>query len=155
MPKYIELEKAIDLFYPVDPENDGADGTTVVLKSDTYTSAEIESMLSDLPAADVAPVVHAKRVKTKKHNWKKDIDGEIDLSAWEVGYCNGPFCLECGKSFCIHCEEKFRGEDAVEAKLNEETCCERTVCSVCGRPISEDAQYCNCGAKMDLEDDKQ
>lgn len=106
------------------------------------------------PAADVAPVVHAKRVKTKKHNWKKDIDGKIDLYAWGEGYCEGPFCLECGRSFCIHCEEVHRGKDAVEAKLNEETCYERTVCSVCGRPISEDAQYCNCGAKMDLKEDK-
>ena len=60
MPKYIELEQAIDLFYPEDPENDGSDGCTTVLKSGNYTSAEIESMLSNLLAADVAPVVHAK-----------------------------------------------------------------------------------------------
>lgn len=26
--------------------------------------------------------------------------------------------------------------------------------SVCGKPIPEDAQYCNCGAKIDLEDDE-
>lgn len=58
MPKYIELEKAIDLFYPVDPENDGSDGCTTVLKSEKYSSEEIESMLSDLPVADVTPVVH-------------------------------------------------------------------------------------------------
>lgn len=140
MPECIEREKALKLI-----ESGGTWG---------WSKNALYDEMKNLPAADVAPVVHAKRVKTKKHNWKKDIDGEIDLSAWEVGYCNGPFCLECGKSFCIHCEEKFRGEDAVEAKLNEETCCERTVCSVCGRPISEDAQYCNCGAKMDLEDDK-
>lgn len=108
--------------------------------------------LLEAKSADVAPVVHAKRIKTKKHNWKKDIDGKIDLYAWDEGYCEGPFCLECGRSFCIHCEEVHRGKDAVEAKLNEETCYERTVCSVCGKPIPEDAQYCNCGAKIDLEE---
>lgn len=140
MDDYIKREQALKLI-----ESGGTWG---------WSKNALYDEMKNLPTADVAPVVHAKRVKTKKHNWKKDIDGEIDLSAWEVGYCNGPFCLECGKSFCIHCEEKFRGEDAVEAKLNEETCCERTVCSVCGRPISEDAQYCNCGAKIDLEEDK-
>lgn len=62
MPKYIELEKAINLFYPVDPENDGSDGCTTVLKSEKYSSEEIESMLSELPAADVAPVVHGKNL---------------------------------------------------------------------------------------------
>lgn len=72
MPKYIELEQAIDLFYPEDPENDGSDGCTTVLKSGNYTSAEIESMLSNLPAADVAPVVQGK---------------------WEPG---NPICPVCG-----------------------------------------------------------
>lgn len=60
MTDYIELKEAIDLFYSIDPENDGSDGGTVALMSDDYTSEEIEEMLSLLPAADVAPVVHGK-----------------------------------------------------------------------------------------------
>lgn len=60
MPEYIELKEAIDLFYSIDPENDGSDGGTVALTSDDYTSEEIEEMLSLLPAADVAPVVHGR-----------------------------------------------------------------------------------------------
>lgn len=140
MPEHIEREKALKLIESAETWG--------------WSKNALYDEIKNLPAADVAPVVHAKRVKTKKHNWKKDIDGKIDLYAWDEGYCEGPFCLECGRSFCIHCEEVHRGKDAVEAKLNEETCYERTVCSVCGRPISEDAQYCNCGAKMDLEEDK-
>ena len=58
MAEYIEREKAIELFYPVDPENDGSDGTTVVTLTGNYSSADIESMLSDMPAEDVAPVRH-------------------------------------------------------------------------------------------------
>ena len=68
MPEYIELKEAIDLFYSIDPENDGSDGGTVVLTSDDYTSEEIEEMLSLLPAADVAPVVHGERILDAKNH---------------------------------------------------------------------------------------
>ncbi len=57
MAEYIERKKAIDLFYPVDSEHDGSDGCTIVCKSGNFSSAEIETMLSELPAADVEPVV--------------------------------------------------------------------------------------------------
>lgn len=56
MKEFVEREKVIDLFYPVDPENDGSDGCTVVYKAGNYSSDEIEAMISDLPAADVAPI---------------------------------------------------------------------------------------------------
>jgi len=59
MKEYIEREQAIALFYPVDPENDGSDGCTIVYKSGNFSSSEIEAMLLDLPAADVAEVRHA------------------------------------------------------------------------------------------------
>lgn len=58
MKEYIEREQAIALFYPVDPENDGSDECTIVYKSGNFSSSEIEAMLSDLPAADVAEVRH-------------------------------------------------------------------------------------------------
>ena len=60
MAEYIERQKAIDLFFPVDPENDGSDGTTLVCQSLNYSSADIESKLSDMPTEDVAPVRHGR-----------------------------------------------------------------------------------------------
>ena len=66
MAEYIERQAAIDLFYPVDPENDGSDGCTVVYKTENYTSDEIEAVISGLPAADVAPVRHGKIIETIK-----------------------------------------------------------------------------------------
>lgn len=47
MAEYIERQAAIDLFYPVDPENDGSDGCTVVYKMGLYLNrlevrAEVE-----------------------------------------------------------------------------------------------------------------
>lgn len=85
MAEYIERQAAIDLFYPVDPENDGSDGCTVVYRVGKYSSDEIEVMLSDMTAADVAPVRHGRWLKNtrfKQRPWK---------------------CSECG------CDEDFRG----------------------------------------------
>ncbi len=68
MAEYIERQAAIDLFYPVDPENDGSDGCTVVYKTENYTSDEIEAVISGLPAADVAPVRHGRWVAVRRTN---------------------------------------------------------------------------------------
>lgn len=56
MADYIDREAAENLFYAVDPENDGSDGGTIILLPGTYNSAEIGAMLESLPAADVEPV---------------------------------------------------------------------------------------------------
>lgn len=99
MPKYIELEKAIALFYPVNPENDGSDGCTTILKSGNYSSAEIESMLSDLPAADVAPVVHAKweRLNNTQKHYCPECGMDFDLYA----------CIRKLFNYCPYCGAKM------------------------------------------------
>jgi hypothetical protein len=38
-----------------------------------------------------------------KHKWQKTTDGKINEWAVSGGYCNGPKCVECGYSFCEHC----------------------------------------------------
>lgn len=73
MVEYIDREIAINLFYTVDPENDGTDGSTAIRKTANYSSEEIESMLSDLPPADVAPVRHAQ--------WVARYDGLYECSS--------------------------------------------------------------------------
>lgn len=60
MDKYIKAQDMIDRIYPVDPENDGSDGCTVVYKSRTLSSPEIEAIVEELPAADVVPVVRCR-----------------------------------------------------------------------------------------------
>ncbi len=112
MPKYIELEKAIDLFYSVDPENDGSDGCTTVLKSDKYTSEEIESMLWKLPTADVAPVVHGR--------WETNADAEEEIKDFTCSVCKYQLCdidtsvIMPGENdfyFCPNCGAKMDLED--------------------------------------------
>lgn len=63
MDKYIKVQDLIDRIYPVDPENDGSDGCTVVYQNLTLSSPEIEAILEELPAADVVPVVRCQECK--------------------------------------------------------------------------------------------
>ena len=127
MAEYIERQKAIDLFYRVDPENDGSDGCTVVYKVGNYSSDEIEAMLSDLPAADVAPVRHETpmlRCRPERYERYEECglnkDGEglylkrifVDEKSYAM------YCPACGKrlcsrfkSFCPNCGAKMDKED--------------------------------------------
>ena len=66
MDKYIKVQDLIDRIYPVDPENDGSDGCTVVYQNLTLSSPEIEAILEELPAADVVPVVRCRECE----HWK-------------------------------------------------------------------------------------
>lgn len=94
----------------------------------------------------VEQVVRSRRIRTRKHSWKKDFDGKIDIFAYSKGFCNGPRCVICGEGFCHHCNPNV---------YEEETCIEHFVCGECGRVVPEDAPYCNCGAKMDGKDETE
>lgn len=98
MPEYVDKEKAIDLFYSIDPENDGLDGCTIALVSDDYTSEEIEEMLSLLPAADVAPVVHGK--------WEYEpetINTYAVLKCSECGWWTLDLSIDRAYHYCPNC----------------------------------------------------
>lgn len=111
MAEYIERKAAINLFYPVDPENDGSDGTTVICIPGNYSSEDIESMISDIPAADVAPVRHG--------GW----DGYSHSKYYGVDNYGDPiyrdgvvyYCSECRRKtvikekYCPNCGAKMDG----------------------------------------------
>ena len=50
MDKYIKMSDLLDKLYPVDPENDGSDGGTVVYQNLRFTCDELERMLDEIPA---------------------------------------------------------------------------------------------------------
>lgn len=56
MADYISRKEAVDAFFPIDPENDGSDGTTPIYLERDYSNNEIESILWEVPSADVEPV---------------------------------------------------------------------------------------------------
>ena len=81
MDKYIKADDLIDRIYPVDPENDGSDGCTIVMQNLKLSSQEIEAIVDEIQAADVAPVVRCRDCVY----WE---DGQKE----EHGYC----CIEPG-----------------------------------------------------------
>ncbi len=103
MKEYIEREQAIDLFYPVDPENDGSDGCTIVYKSGNFSSSEIEAMLSDLPTAEVAEVRHGR--------W---IDGVCSECGFDAMYYKG-IPAQVYTDYCPSCGARMGEEDEHEA----------------------------------------
>lgn len=107
MKEYIEREQAIALFYPVDPENDGSDGCTIVYKSGNFSSSEIETMLSDLPAVDVAEVV---RCQDCKYRIYKDMGDDIGM----IGGCQIWGAALPGDFYCAH-GARMEKEDEHEA----------------------------------------
>ena len=42
-----------------------------------------------------------------KHNWQKNENGNVDEWAWEAGFHNGVFCMDCGRSVCVHCDPDY------------------------------------------------
>lgn len=74
MTKYIKAQDLIDRIYPVDPENDGSDGCTIVFQNLKKSSQEIEAIVDEIPAANVAPVVHAQ--------WEKISEPDDDGNVW-------------------------------------------------------------------------
>ena len=103
MAEYIDREMAINLFYEVDTENDGTDGFTEIRKTANYISEEIESMLSDLPPADVAPVRHARwnRPYISCISWFFPL--KIKDSYCYCTYCGNPVKHRKTTNYCSYC----------------------------------------------------
>lgn len=102
MDKYIKADDLIDRIYPVDPENDGSDGCTIVMQNLKLSSQEIEAILDEIPAADVVPVVHSSWGKTGLTRQKTicaKCGGERPYKKIKNGYFlvwDSPFCPHCG-----------------------------------------------------------
>lgn len=94
MGEYIDRQAVLDAIWPVDHENDGSDGCTVVLKNCIFSSEEIEALVCDIPAADVRPVIHAfwdsdERCSSCGEKSTENLDAEI-WGIWEPDFC--PHC---------------------------------------------------------------
>jgi hypothetical protein len=54
-----------------------------------------------------------KDFKPKKHNWILDSNGEINEFKYDGDYHNGPECLDCGYSECMHCVDVYKKTDCL------------------------------------------
>lgn len=106
MDDYIKRQDVLDAIWLVDPQNDGSDGGTVVLQNLELTSADVESIVSEIPAADVRPVVRGR--------W-----------SWRTG--SEYRCTNCGRhthvdevmeepayNYCPYCGADMKGESGGE-----------------------------------------
>lgn len=112
MAEYIEREKAIDAIMKA------------VDAGFSVTAEDLEATLENLPAADVAPVVHGKPVYKLRHG-----GGIHKKTGWD----------SIGNEQTIMCDERY------EYKA--------TYCPICGKCMEGlFLHYCdNCGTKMDVE----
>lgn len=78
MDKYIKVQDLIDRIYPVDPDNDGSDGCTIVYKNLRMGSSEIEAMVMEIPAADV---VSGERCRRREKELK-EANASINEAYW-------------------------------------------------------------------------
>lgn len=78
MDKYIKVQDLIDRIYPVDPDNDGSDGCTIVYKNLRMGSSEIEAMVMEIPAADV---VSGERCRRREKELK-EANSRINEAYW-------------------------------------------------------------------------
>lgn len=119
-----------------------------------WTEKHIDELLRDFlvipketPVVNV-PAKHGRWVKSKKHSWRKDKDGELDVYSYFGGMCNGIECKICGDHICVHCFHNW------EELAKEEDCREHYECSCCGAPLEADDKtpFCSqCGARMESD----
>lgn len=113
MDDYIKRQDVLDAFWLVDPENDGADGGTVVLQNLELTSSDVESIVSEIPAADVRPVVRGRWIKQNDD----PLDGNFYCSACHSGIdiaTGSETPIDREMFFCPNCGADMREETNCE-----------------------------------------
>lgn len=111
--------------------------TQMVENYDNTIAAEIATVAREIGASDVtvmnkAAIIDALMKRTPKkpvpfhevhprHDWaREEKSGEIDLFAASSDYHNGPICLRCYTSKCVHCDPDWNKDE--ECVVDEDRC---------------------------------
>ena len=92
-------------------------------------------------AAEMLTARPAKHIHEEypEHEWERQENGEIDEFAMDVDNHNGPMCVRCWESFCVHCEP-----DGYET--HKHCVVDKFECPECGKTVYEGQKYCaHCG----------
>lgn len=81
-----------------------------------------------------------------EHLWQRDKNGEIDLWAFEAGYCNGPMCTRCYHVECEHCNEDWETDPTEPCVISKD------ICPTCGASIGKNKYCSSCGQALDWSD---
>ena len=71
------------------------------------TVRDVLTTIDLFPTIEAEPVRHGRWIHVKKHLWRKDKNGKIDMWQLDCGYHNGPECEVCGIAICEHCHEDW------------------------------------------------
>ncbi len=52
-------------------------------------------------------MTYLEQLESAGHVLKLNEDGLIDTWVMDLGYHNGPGCINCHDSWCVHCEDKI------------------------------------------------
>ncbi len=107
MTECIDRQAVLDAIWSIDPENDGSDGGTVVLQNQSFTSADIEGIICQIPTVDLEalPIVKELREKLERATMERDtaIKDRAELADFELTACE-QFCFGDRKHDIPPCE---------------------------------------------------
>ncbi len=105
----------------------------------TYANLSIDALEKQIPKRPAH--IHEEH---SEHLWQRDKNGNIDLWAFEEGYCNGPVCTRCWHSECVNCNEDWETNPVCDCVVDKD------ICPVCGSELTWKHKYCkDCGQALD------
>lgn len=107
----------------------------------SYAELSIEALEKQIPKRPIH--IHEEH---SEHLWKRDENGEIDVWAYEEGYCNGPVCTRCHHSECMHCNPEWATDPTTLCVVDKD------ICPECGEEFDywHKGNFCpNCGQALD------
>lgn len=111
--------------------------------ADCRSKLKIEAAL--LQATPLAPI-HVNETH-EQHLWQTNSKGEIDEWAHSNGYHNGPVCLRCGATPCVHCDPNYNDTPCIV---------DHFICPRCGKRIYFGDKFCeHCGQTIDVSKYKE
>lgn len=156
MTECIDRQAVLDAIWSIDPENDGSDGGTVVLQNQSFTSADIEGIICQIPTVDLEalPIVKELREKLERVTMERDtaIKDRAELADFELTACE-QFCFGDRKHDIPPCEwnrfgrcklREWSGPVAENAttKQRPKECEDCTHCEVCGMVWADKSGPC-------------
>ena len=105
----------------------------------SYANLSIEALEKQIPKKPIH--IHEEY---PEHLWQRDKNGNIDLWAFEEGYCDGPVCTRCWHSECVHCNEDWETDHVCDCVVDKD------ICPVCGSELTGKYKFCHeCGQALD------
>lgn len=109
-----------------------------------YSTQSFRDVMRYRPTIQYQPkkkVAHTHQ-EFPEHDWRRRVNGNVDLYASEYDYHHGPRCERCGYSFCMVCSPD--GWNSVKCAIDYDSC------PTCNKKLIRHENYCSdCGQALD------